>query len=383
MATDRGCMLQVCAVDFTAFHLLRPLLLAARDDGWRVAFACADGPWARALRDEGFPHRRVRMSRTPSPAAQLSATAQLAAELRRLAPDIVHTHTPVGGMVGRLAAMTWRGPVVHTFHGLPFEVGDRSFTGVAFLAVERLLARRTTRFFSQAQGDVARAVTLGIARERDTIVIGNGIDVARFHPDLATREAVRRASGIPSNATVVLTTARIVREKGLIELADAALALRDQRDLYFVIAGSALPSDRTAVEVELDAHPVKAALRARWRRLGHRTDLAQLLQAADVFALPTYREGLPRSVIEAMASGLPIVATEIPACRELVREGETGLLVPPRDVVRLAHALSALATNRGLRETMGSRARQIAVENYDERLVLERQLAIFRGLVPK
>lgn len=375
-------MLQVCAVDFTAFHLLRPLFRAARADGWNVTFACADGPWAGQLRGEGFSHWRVPISRGHSPLAHAAAIARLAGHLRHDPPDVVHTHTPIGGMIGRMAAMTWRGPLVHTFHGLPFEIGDRSLTTRAFIAVERLLARRSTRFFSQARGDALRAVALGIARRDDLTVIGNGIDVDRWRPDAEARERARAELGIPADAVVVLLAARLVREKGLIELADAALALGDRAGVHFLIAGSSLPSDRTAVETDLDAHAVRSALGDRWRRLGHRADLGRLMRAADIFALPTYREGLPRSIIEAMASGLPVVASDISACRELVREGETGLLVPSRDAAALARALGALAADPEARARMGRRGREIAAAEHDERVVLARQLEIFRRLAP-
>src|SRR5258708_26125967 len=114
-------MLQICAVDFTAYRLLGPLLRASRDDGWTVEFACADGPFAARLRDEGFAHRRIPMTRSTSPRRQAIATIALARSLREDPPDLIHTHTPAGGLVGRAAAaLVFGGPVRHTFHGLPF-----------------------------------------------------------------------------------------------------------------------------------------------------------------------------------------------------------------------------------------------------------------------
>lgn len=376
--------LEIWAVDLAAYHLLGPLLRASRDDGWTVEFACADGPFAARLRDEGFAHRRIPMTRAASPRRQALATLALARSLRADPPDLIHTHTPVGGLVGRAAAAVgFGGPVLHTFHGLPFQGRPRSVVERAFLGAERLLSRRTTFFFSQARGDVDRAVELGIARRADTLVIGNGVDVRRFAPDAAERGRVRAELGLPPDAIVVLMVARLVREKGVLELADAALRFRDDPRVHFLLAGEPLPSDRTGVDRELADHPVNAALGPRWRRLGHRVDVDGLLKASDIFALPSYREGLPRSVIEAMATGVPVVATDIPACRELVTEGETGLLVPVRDGSALAAAIAALAADAGLRQGMGERARQAATAQHDERLVLERQLMTFRRSVPR
>ncbi len=375
-------ILQVCAVDFTAFHLLRPLLVGLREDGFDAEFACADGPWAARLRVEGFRHHAVPITRSVAPYRQLVAVTHLARSLRADPVELVHTHTPVGGFVGRAAALAWRGPVVHTFHGLPFRGGSLSPTERAFLVTERILARRTTYFFSQARDDGPRAVALGIARAKDLLVIGNGVDIRRFAPDAAARARVRQELGLHGPAVMVLVVARIVREKGLLDLADAALAARDA-NLHYVVVGDALPSDRTGVAAELDAHPVASALGPRWRRLGHRTDVDEILRAADIFVLPSHREGLPRSIIEAMASGLPVIATDIAACRELVREGETGLLVPVADAPRLAATITALAADPGRRAAMATQARTIAVLEHDERIVVERQIREIKRILSR
>lgn len=375
-------IVQVCAVDFTAYHLLRPLMRALRDDGWSVEFACADGPGAEALRREGFRYRPVPITRSLAPLHQLRAVATLALSLRRERPDLVHTHTPVGGVVGRGAAIiAGSSAIVHTFHGLPFRGNSLSSVERAFLVVERVLARRTNRFFSQAANDVARAVALRIARREDTIVIGNGIDLARFRPDHRLRDEVRAELGLPPHAVVALTVARIVREKGLLDLADAVLRLADLEPLHVLVVGAALPSDRTSVEQALDEHPVGGLLGPRWRRLGYREDVHRLMAAADLFVLPTYREGLPRSVIEAMGSGVPVVATTIPACRELIEEDATGRLVDPGDVTALAEAVRNLTRDGEARRRMGERARVVAEARHDERAVLERQVAVLRELL--
>lgn len=369
-------------MDFTAFHLLRPLLLRCRAEGWEVEFACADGPGARNLINEGFRYRPVPMTRGLSPLRQSMAVAALVRSLRADPPDLVHTHTPVGGTVGRLAAvLAGCSPLVHTFHGLPLR-GERPTTvESAFLALERVLSRRTTYFFSQATGDVARAVSLGIARHEDTLVIGNGVDIGRFTPDPVIRAQIREELGIPHEAFVVLVVARLVREKGLLELADAAARLADVGNLHVVIVGSALSSDRTSVEPELARHAVRQKLAERWHPLGYRSDVGSVLKGADVFALPTYREGLPRSVIEAMATALPAVVTDIAACRELVTDGENGLVVPVGDVSALEHAIRRLAADTAMRRAMSANALRRARRDHDERDVLERQIVALSGIV--
>lgn len=372
-------MLQVCAVDFTAAYLLRNLLIGCRAEGWDVEFACADGPGVRALQELGFRHRSVAMSRGAAPHRHLGAIASLAASLRRDPVDLVHTHTPAGGLVGRAAAALTRIPsIVHTFHGLPFEGRPRTASERGLLIAERGLARATSAFFSQAAGDAARAIDLGIARADDLTVIGNGVDLSRFPPDQRARDEVRAELGAGRNDVVVLTISRLVREKGLLELADAAVALRGESTLRYWITGSVLPSDRTGVVDGLRGHEAARLLGGRWQLLGHRDDVPRLLAGADIFALPSYREGLPRSVIEAMASGVPAVTSDIPACRELVVPDETGLLVPVRDAAALAAAIGRLAGDRATRERFGARARELARSRHNEHEVVERQLRVLR-----
>lgn len=377
-------MLQVCAVDFTAYHFLLPLMRACRDDGWVVELACANGKWLPHIESEGFRSRPIPISRSRSPLAQVRAVIALASSLRRDPPDLMHTHTPVGGLVGRLAAFTVPNmPVVHTLHGLPIRSGKPRGVERPFLIAERLVARRTAFFFSQAAGDIARGAALGVLRPADSLAIGNGVNTDRFAPDPLTRAEVRAEFGIPLDAVLAVSVGRLVREKGHIEVADASAMTADVAALHVVLVGEALPSDRTNVAEELDRHAVKQTLGHRWRRVGYRPDVDRLLKAADLFMLASHREGLPRSVIEAMACGLPVIATDIPGCRELIDPGVTGVLVPVGDVSALAAALRKLAEDPGLRAAMGSRARKRALHHHREEDVVARQLPVLARFAPR
>lgn len=374
-------ILQVCAVDFTAYHLLRPLMHGLRHAGWTVEFACADGPGAASLREEGFRHRPVPMSRAASPAAQLRSVAVLATSLHRDPPDVIHTHTPAGGLAGRAAAiLAGHHAIAHTFHGLPFSAGHLGLQEWAFLVAERAVAGRTGLFFSQAAGDVERAVELGIARRDEIVVIGNGVDTARFAPDRVDRARVRAELGIPDGALIVLMVSRVVHQKGVIELANAGVRLSGDPRLHVVLAGQALPSDRDDATKALDDHQVVSALGSRWHRLGYREDVDRLLHAADVFVLPSHREGLPRSVIEALSSGVPVVVSDIPACRELVRHGVEGLVTPVADSEALGASLMRLLADPEGRAEMGRRARETALARHDERAVIARQVELLQQL---
>jgi glycosyltransferase involved in cell wall biosynthesis len=356
-------------------------MVGCRDAGWDVAFACGPGPGAKSLEELGFEYVPLAVTRRPSPISNGRALVGLATELRRRPPTIVHTHTPIAGLVGRFAAqLAGCRRIVHTFHGLPFGPDESSIRASVYLAVERLAARRTSLFFSQSEGDAARATKLGIARGHDLTVIGNGVDLGRFRSDPIVRRRVREELRIGDADAVVLFVGRLVREKGVLDLADAAAALKDQTNLFFLIAGDALPSDRDPAVSELERHPVAAVLGDRWRRLGYRPDIDRYLKAADILVLPSYREGLPRSVIEAMACAIPVIASDIPACRELIAPNQTGLLVPPRRPDLLASALRGLALDRESRRVMGIAARARAEERHDENRIVSMQIRAFEGL---
>ena len=166
---------------------------------------------------------------------------------------------------------------------------------------------------------------------------------------------------------------RVVKEKGYFEFAEmAGLVSANRSDVYFLVVGDALPSDRDGIVAELRSRVVAAGLDDRVRFTGFTDNVAEYLQVMDIFVLPSYREGFPRSVLEAMGTALPVVATNIRGCREAVVHGETGLLVPPRNGPALAEAVNRLLSNTDLARGMGSAARERAVHLYSQRLVQDR-----------
>ena len=189
-----------------------------------------------------------------------------------------------------------------------------------------------------------------------------------FHPDPTARARIRAALGAPADRVVVVAVSRLVRHKGYPEL---AAAMRDLPDTELWVVGERLDSDRGD---DIRALLTDAGLGDRLRLLGYRDDVAAVLAAADIFALPSYFEGLPMSVIEAMLTGLPVVASDIEGPREQVVPEVTGLLVPPRLVAPLAAALRRLAGDPALRAAMGEAGRARALQLYDEAKVLARTL---------
>jgi glycosyltransferase involved in cell wall biosynthesis len=172
----------------------------------------------------------------------------------------------------------------------------------------------------------------------------------------------------------------LVREKGLVEFLEAAVELGTRfPQAYFLLVGERLPSDHDA-SIERELHDAQKILGARLVAPGYRADVAELLGAMDLFCLPSYREGMPRSIIEAMMMDLPVVATDIRGAREEVIPGETGLLVPTRDAAALTRAMETLVSDPERSRQMGRAGRQRALGLYDERRVIARQIEIIGTL---
>ena len=370
--------MEVTNVDFSLKHFLVPLMHAIVAQGHEVVGVCADGPLLDGVRAEGLRVVPVPMARSLSPVAQWRAFRALLALMRAERPDLVHAHMPISGFLARLAARVAGVPrVAYTCHGFLFNQPGPRWRRALALAMEWLGGRLTDVTLTVSEEEAADARRLGI--DRHATPIRNGRDGARFHPDPAARARIRAEMGADMDAEmgaemgagaercVVVIVSRLVRHKGHPELL-AAMANVDA-DLWVV--GERLASDRGT---DIDAMLADSTLGTRLRVLGPRTDVAAVLAAADIFALPSHFEGLPMSVIEAMLTGLPVVSTAIRGPREQVVDGETGLLVPPMTVQPLADALQRLVSDRALRARMGQAGRDRARALYDESVVIARTL---------
>jgi glycosyltransferase involved in cell wall biosynthesis len=359
-------LLQITNVDFSLRHFLLPLMRSARARGHEVIGVCAEGPLLDLVRAEGFRVATVPMARSLSPTAQWRAFRALLRLMRAERPDLVHAHMPISGFLARLAARLTGVPVVaYTCHGFLFHQPGPWPRRAAAFAMEFLAGRLTDRFFTVAEAEAADARRLRIAPA--AIAVGNGRDPAVFRPDPAARARLRAEQATAPQRPVIVAVSRLVRHKGYPELL-AAMADVDA-DLWVV--GERLPSDHGA-----DLEPLFAAsgLGPRLRRLGYRHDIPAILAAADIFALPSHFEGLPMSIIEAMLTGLPVVASDISGPREQVAHEVTGLLVPPAQVAPLAAALARLVGDPALRQTMGEAGRARALARYTEAAVVGRTL---------
>lgn len=360
-------ILELTNTDFAMRHFLSPLLREGRARGHEMVGACAEGPLLGPLRDEGLRILPLPLARTASLAAQAKGFQALRRMMRAERFDLVHAHMPLSGFFGRMAAKAAGVPAIaYTCHGYLFNQPSPWPRRAASFAMEWVAGQVTDLYLTVSEEEAAMARALRI--NRGAIAIGNGRDPARFRPAPEARARIRAALGVPEDRVVIIIVSRLVRHKGHPEL---LAAMEQVPDAELWVVGERLASDHGE---DLEPFFARSGLGPRLRRLGYRENTADLLAAADIFALPSHFEGLPMSVIEAMLTGLPVVATDIRGPREQVVHEETGLLVPPRAVPPLAEALRRLVADRDLRARYGAAGLARARARFDEARIIGRTL---------
>jgi glycosyltransferase involved in cell wall biosynthesis len=356
-------------VDSSLQHLIRAQLVEGVRRGDEVIAISCPGPYVAQLERDGIRHAPIPSStRGMDLRADLRAARELWRILRRERVDVLHTHNPKPGLYGRVIGRLAGVPVVvNTNHGLYATADDPLSKRALVLALEAFATRFSHAELVQNPEDLALLVRWHAVDPRRTRLLGNGIDLDRFDPRRlgpSVRAEARTELGIADDEVVVGTVARLVAEKGYLELFAAAPLLGPRT--VVIAAGAEDPQKADALS------PVALA-RARSdgvRLLGHRDDIERLYAAMDVFVLASHREGFPRAAMEAASMGLPVVATDVRGCREVVRPGLTGLVFPRGDVAALARAVKTLVDHPGQRDRMGRASRALALERFDERDVV-------------
>jgi len=378
-------LVHVTTADISLSLLLGPQLRAFRDAGYEVIGASAPGPFVAELESWGIEHRPLaHATRAMAPHRDAAALAELYRLFRDLRPAIVHTHNPKPGVYGRLAARAARVPaVVNTVHGLYALPEDSWRKRAVVYSLERLAARGSDAELVQNPEDIDTLLRIGVPSSKVRL-LGNGVDLERFTPpDPAVRAAVRAELGVGPDTVVCGVVGRLVWEKGYREVFAAARRLRTTApEVVVVVGGPDVPEKADGV----DAAAIAAAEADGVRFLGMRDDVERLYAGMDLYVLASHREGFPRSAMEAAASALPVVATDIRGCRQVVETGRTGLLVPVRDAVALAEAIATIANDPDRRTAMARAARTKAEAEFDQstqiRITLETYARLLGSAAP-
>lgn len=363
--------------DWYLYNFRRSLALSLHRAGHELLLLSPPGPYGEKLQALGLRWEALPMERRSlNPLRELSLLRHLVRLLRRERPALVHGFTIKCAVYGSLAARLAGVPArINAVAGMGYVFTSNDAKARALQPVVRGLLRLAldgegARLILQNADDVAlfeRAGLVDPARIR--LVRGSGVDCSRF---------VKRSGERSGGPLRVLVAARLLWDKGLEEYVTAARELlAEGRRIEFLLAGTPDPGNPAAVPEDTVRSWVEEGV-VNW--LGHVDDMPTLLGAVDVVALPSYREGLPKTLIEAAACAQPLITTDVPGCREVVTDGVDGLLVPVRDAKALAQAIRRLDDDPTFARRIGEKAWAKAHTEFDERIVISRTVDVYREL---
>lgn len=361
--------------DFFCSHRL-PIAVKAKSDGFDVHVASSKGLGVEQIEHMGLVHHEVDFSRSgQNPIKELVTTWQLIILFLRLKPDLVHLVTikPVlyGGMATRIMRVK---AVVAAVSGLGTVFIAQSTVARIRLWLVKILYKiafghKNLTVIFQNPSDRNTLISANILQEKQASIIrGSGVDLSDY-PYLPE----------PNGTAVVVMAARLLRDKGVFEFVEAAKILKKRQVsvIMRLIGSPDLGNPSSITEQELENWKEEGYVDV----LGYQADIAKLYSEANVVCLPSYREGLPKSLVEAAACGRAVVTTDVPGCRDAIANTITGVLVPVKDAVALADAIEKLIENIGLRHTMGVAGRQLAEEAFDINIIVKQHLDIYEVLL--
>ena len=369
-------------INVPAFFLSHrlPIAVAAKRAGWQVELitgksssAKMEADSAHSLVQAGISHYSAPFKSTgTNPFSEAFGLLHVLKQVKKIQPDVIHTASPKGNLYGGIAARIC---------GVPKLVISVSGQGYLFTGNAGLLKRGIGFFYNalikwvykhpdctvivQNKDDFAALLDAGMVKQEQMVLIpGSGVDLA-LYADMQAEQA----------HNIVLLPARMLRDKGVLEFVCAARKLKPAYpDWRFVLAGAADYANPSAISVEQIKAWVGEGIVEWW---DYQADMPSVYRKAAIVCLPSYREGMPKCLLEAAAAGKPIVTTDVIGCREAIVPGETGLLVPVLDVVALAAALAELINNPEQRKIFGNNARVLAVQKFSIEAVVNRVLKIY------
>jgi glycosyltransferase involved in cell wall biosynthesis len=361
----------ITTIDASLRYLLLNQLRYLQQQGYEVVGVSAAGPDVFALTAAGIRHLAVPMTRQFTPAADLRSLWQLVKLFRQEKFTIVHTHTPKPGLIGQCAARLAGVPIVlNTLHGFYFHDHTPRFWRNFYIFTEKIAARCSDVILSQNSEDIQTAIREKICPPHLIQRLGNGIDVRRFDPSQITPAVLahkRAELGLDPTRPVLGFVGRLVAEKGILDLLKAMQeVIKTRPDAQLLLVGPLDHEKKDALTPEV-AHQYGLEKQAIFA--GHREDMPEMYALMDLFVLPSYREGFPRSPMEATSMGVPCVVTDIRGCREAVYPGRNGLLVPLGNPAALAQAILTLLDNDQLTRQLRAACRKMALELFDEQKV--------------
>lgn len=376
-------IVQISAIDSTMDTLLGRLNAISLEEGYEVIGICSVGDRAEKIKTSGVNLINTNIDRSINPISNLKTIIAIYKILKKERPEIVHVHTPIAAVLGRIAARLANVPIiVYTAHGFYFHENMKKSIYRLCFNIEKYMGKFFTDFiFTQSEEDAIVAKRGKFLREDRILQIGNGVDTVGIFNKRNIKEievkSIKESLSIQNDEIVISFIGRLVEEKGILDLLEA-FKMSDKDKFKLLIIGDLDNGER---DLKCKEILKKYKEEKNIYFLGNRRDINLLLHITDIFCLPSYREGMPRSIIEAMAMECAVIATNIRGSREEVVHGETGFLVPLKSSEEIAEKFSILEKDRELLKHMKEQGRKRAEQLYDEKKVVYKQLKIFGNLL--
>ena len=375
---NKTLLILVSHLSFFISHRLE-IALAAKDLGYKVivAFGEMDGD-TKYLSEKGIDTFYIPIQRGgTNPFKELKSLISIWSLFRRLKPDIVHLVTIkpylYGGIIARLSKVP---SLVSAVSGLGSlfvqeDLRNKFIRIILYQIYKFAFGHQNQKIIFQNQKDLNYLVNWGVLKKEKTILIpGSGVNLDEF-----------KNFDEPDNTTTICFAGRLIKEKGVFDFVSAARILKQKNiNARFLLVGSKdLKSPSTLNEKELDKIRNEGIVEI----LGHKKNIAEVYAQSHIVCLPSYREGLPKSLVEAGAASRPVVTTDVPGCRDSIIPNKSGLLVPVKDPNKLAEVLQLLIENKEMRITMGKVGRQLAENKFSIKKIVQKHIDIYKLLSEK
>ncbi|MCK4454164.1 glycosyltransferase family 4 protein [Candidatus Parcubacteria bacterium] len=373
----------VTNIDKSIKFILLNQLKFLKNEGYEIFAVCSNGKFIKDIEKQGIKIKIINFKRKISPIADLICLLKLFFYFKKEKFDIIHTHTPKPGLLGQLAAKFAGVPIIiNTIHGFYFDENSSFFKRKFFIFIEKISAKCSNLIFFVNKEDMDTVAREKICNSDLIKYLSGGIDLSRFNLNRFSEEFIlikRKELGIGSEKKVIGIVARLVKEKGYLDLFEALKkVLRIFPETILLIIGPLEPEKKDAVNPDIIKN---YDVEKNVLFLGEKEDVEKIYPLIDIFVLPSWREGLGVSILEASAMKKPVIATDIRGCREAVDDDKSGILVPLKNPESLSQAIIYLLRNPEKAKKMGEEGRKRAEKEFDERLVFGRIKTEYQRLI--